>query len=63
MKQIIFTFIFCLITETAFASLLINGDLLIKINFGQTASGTVAAINQEDGSHILLEDGGVLLYD
>lgn len=62
MKRIIFTVIFCLMTGTAFASLLINGNLIIKINFGQTSS-TVAAILQEDGSKILQEDGGVLLYD
>lgn len=55
---------FCLITATAFASLLINGDLLLKFNSGQSSvSSDIGAILQEEGGQILQEEGGVILYD
>lgn len=64
MKKIFLTFLFCLVTGIASASLLITGDLIIKFNSGQPSESVdIGAILQEEGGQILQEEGGVILYD
>lgn len=68
MKKIIFILIFSLISGTAFAALVIKGQVQVKnlmINTTTFSSGgggeDIGAITKEDGFRILKEDGGALL--
>lgn len=58
--------ILLMITGTAFASIIIQGNMQIKLNVGNSSSGEsvpTGALLKEDGGQLLKEDGGGILYD
>lgn len=66
MKKLIFIILFSLLAGTAVASIIIQGNMQIKLNVGTSSSSggsDIGAITQEDTGLLLKEDGGALLYD